>query len=136
MRIARVEAEGDAPAGLSEHDALRPNCPLAGERPVVGTQVRGKVIGASLVERATMRRPEVLRAPVAEIRLARAQVRPVGLGLDAESFDADELTGHAQQTLDDELRFLVASLAEVLVADDAVSVGEVERWPEMVVERA
>jgi hypothetical protein len=31
MRIARVEAEGDATAGLVEHDALTPDRPLPGK---------------------------------------------------------------------------------------------------------
>jgi hypothetical protein len=63
-------------------------------------------------------------------------VVPVGLCLRADPFDGDELTLHAEQPLDDALRLLVASLAEVVVADDAVRVDEVERRPVVVVERA
>src|SRR4051794_30812421 len=101
MRVARVEAEGDAPTGLSGYDVLTADGPTAGECPMVGAQVRGKLKRAWFVERPTVRRCEVLRSPVAEIRLARAQVLPIGLGLDAESFDRDELARHTQQTLDD-----------------------------------
>ena len=61
---------------------------------------------------------------------------PVGCRLDAEPFDGDELALDAEQPLDDALGLLVASLAEVLVADDAVRVDEVERRPVVVVERA
>jgi hypothetical protein len=53
-------------------------------------------------------------------------VVPFGLRLHADPFDGDELALHAEQTLDDALRFLVATLTEVLVADDAVRVDEVE----------
>ena len=51
MRVARVEAEGDAPAGLVEHDVLGPDRPLAGERPVVEAQALGELVGAAFVER-------------------------------------------------------------------------------------
>ena len=62
------------------------------------------------------------------------QVVPVGLRLHADPFDGDELALNAEQTLDDALGFLVASFAEVVVADDAVRVDEVERRPVVVVE--
>src|SRR5512133_2436449 len=38
MRVARVEAEGDAAAGLVENDILAPDRPLASEGPVVQRQ--------------------------------------------------------------------------------------------------
>ena len=50
--------------------------------------------------------------------------------------DASALALDAEQPLDDALRLLVASLAEVLVADDPVGVDEVERRPVMVGEGA
>jgi hypothetical protein len=56
-------------------------------------------------------------------------VVPVGLRLHAEAFDGDELAVDAEQLLDEALRFLVASFAEVPVADPAVGVDEVERRP-------
>ena len=46
MRVARVEPEGDAPAGLVERDVLGSDRPLAGERPVVEGQPLGKLVGA------------------------------------------------------------------------------------------
>ena len=61
---------------------------------------------------------------------------PVGCRLDAEPFDGDEFALDAEQPLDDALGLLVASFAEVLVADDALLVDEVERRPVVVVERA
>jgi hypothetical protein len=60
------------------------------------------------------------------------QVVPVGRRLHADPFDGDELALHAEQTLDDALGFVVATLTEVLVADDAVRVDEVERRPVVV----
>jgi hypothetical protein len=47
-------------------------------------------------------------------------VVPIGPRLHADPFDGDEVARNAEETLDDELRFLVATLTEVLVADDAV----------------
>jgi hypothetical protein len=60
---------------------------------------------------------------------------PIGLRLHPDPLDGDELVLDAEQPLD-ALRFLVAPFAEVVVADDAVRVDEVERRPEMVVEGA
>ena len=54
MRVARVEPEGDAPAGLVEHDVLRPDRPLAGEGPVVEAQALGELVGAAFVERGAV----------------------------------------------------------------------------------
>jgi hypothetical protein len=76
----------------------------------------------------------VLAASVAEIRLGRSQPVPVGLRLHAEPLDGVGLALDAEQPLDHPLRLLVASLAEVVVADDAVRVDEVERRPVVVVE--
>ena len=61
---------------------------------------------------------------------------PVGLRLHAQSLDRGELALDAEQPLDDALRVLVATLAEVLIADDATHVDEVEGRPEVVGERA
>jgi hypothetical protein len=51
-------------------------------------------------------------------------VVPIGCRLDAEPCDGDELALDAQQALDDAFRLLVASFAEVVVADDAVPVAK------------
>src|SRR4051794_31571504 len=113
MRVARVEAIGDAAARLCQRDVLPADRPAAGQRPAVS-----------------------LAAGVAEIRLGRAQVVPVGLRLHSDPFDRDGLALDAEQPLDQSLRLLVASLAEVVVVDDAVGVDEVERRPVVVVECA
>jgi len=63
-------------------------------------------------------------------------VVPVGCRLDPAPFDGDEFALHVEQPLDDVLRLLVASFAEVLLADDAVRVDEVEGRPVVVIERA
>ena len=103
---------------------------------MVGTQALGKLVGADLVGLGPVRGCEALAAPVAEVRLRRAQVIPVGLGLHAEAHDRDGLALDAEQVLDDALRFLVAPFAEVLVADDPLPVDEIERRPVVVVEGA
>ena len=100
---------------------------------MVEAQALGELVVAALVRRAG-RRVEVLAAVVAEVGLGRAQVVPVGLLLHADAFDGDELALDAEQLLDDALRFLVAPLAEVVVANVAVHVDEVERRPVVVVE--
>ena len=61
---------------------------------------------------------------------------PVGRRLDAEPFDGHELSLDAKQLLDDAFRFLVASFAELVVADDAVGADEVQGRPVMIGERA
>jgi len=63
-------------------------------------------------------------------------VVPVGLRLHAEPFDGDELALDPEQPLDNALRLLVTPLAEMIVADDAVRVDEVERRPVVVGEGA
>src|SRR6185312_9783602 len=121
MRVAGVEAVRDATAGPVEYDALTPDRPLAGEGPVVEAQPLEKGVGAAVVE--------ALAAGVAQIGLGRAQLLPVGLGLHAGPFDGDELALDAEQLLDHALRLLVATLAEVMVADDPLPVDEIERRP-------
>ena len=53
---------------------------------------------------------EALAAPVAEICLRRLEVVPIGRRLDAAPFDGDEFALYAEQSLDDALGLLVASL--------------------------
>ena len=55
VRVARVEAVGDAPARLIELDVLSPDRPLAGQRPVVDGQALGELVGAAFVERGAVR---------------------------------------------------------------------------------
>src|ERR671917_875231 len=122
MCITRVDPEGDAPAGLLQRDALGPCLPVPDERPPVQAQA---VPWCGL-----------LTSRVAQICLWCTQVVPVGLRLSADPFDRHKLAVDPEQLLDDALRLLVAPLAEVLVADDAVLVYEVERRPVVVGEGA
>lgn len=55
MRVARVETEGDAPAGLLGHDMLTPDRPLAGEGPGVEAQALGELVGVAFVEHGAVR---------------------------------------------------------------------------------
>src|SRR6516162_7547681 len=52
MRVARVEAVGDAPAVPVEHNILPPDRPLAGEGPVVEPEALGELVAAAFVERS------------------------------------------------------------------------------------
>jgi hypothetical protein len=71
------------------------------------------------------------RCAHSEIGLGRVQAVPVGRRLHAEAFDTNQLPLDAQQLLDEALGLLVAAFAKVLVADDAVRVGEVKRRSSM-----
>ena len=103
MRVACVEAVGDAPALLAEHDVLTPDRPVAGQRPVVDGQALGELVDAPLVERGAARGREALAARVAEIGLGGLQVVPVGLRFHPDPFDGDQVALDAEQLLDDAL---------------------------------
>ena len=78
---------------------------------------------------------------IAEIRLGRLQVRPVGLPLEANRRHGDQILPHAftaklaQQPLDDHLALGVAALAELVVPDPTFRVGDVHSGPVVVRER-
>src|SRR4051794_13328122 len=107
MRVACVEAVGDAPSRLVEHDALVPDRPLAGEGPLVQAQAP--------------RRCHALTARAAEIRLGCPQLVPVGFRLHADPFDGDEPALDPRQLLDNAFRLVVTSFAEMVVVDDAIA---------------
>src|SRR6185369_3775301 len=100
VRVARVEAEGDAAVRLLEHDALALDRPVAGEGPLVEAEALGERVAAGLVEGAAVPRCEALAAPVAEIGLRCAQLVPVRLRLDADAFDRDRLALDAEKLLE------------------------------------
>jgi hypothetical protein len=118
QRIAAVLAAHRTPTAIidAERQQMR-DCRI-------GNTASRSVVG---VMTEFTRLAEVLAALVAEIRLGRAQVVPVGLRLHAEPHDGDELALDVEQPLDSALRLLVASLAEVVVANGAVRVDEVQR---------
>jgi hypothetical protein len=136
MRVAGAEPVGDGSAGLVDHDPLAPDRPLSGQGPVVEAQPLGDLIGAAFLEGGAVRCRELVAAPVAEVGLGRPQLLPVGFGLHTDPFDRDEPALDAEQLLDDALGLLIATLAEVLVDDDAVGVDQVQRRPVVVVEGA
>ena len=55
MRVARVEAVGDAPTRLVEQNAFGPDRPVATEGPVVDAQTVGELVGTAFVERHSVR---------------------------------------------------------------------------------
>jgi hypothetical protein len=111
------------------------NRPLADERPVVDVKRPRELVDAAFVRRGAVRRREPRAAPVAEVRLGRAQAVPVGRRLYAMRFDGGKVALDAEEPLDEALGPLVAPFAEVRVADDAVGVDEVQRRPGAVGER-
>ncbi len=78
---------------------------------------------------------------VADVCLGRAQVRPVGLRLEAVGLDGDEVvtdalvTGLAQEHLNRPLALVVRTLAEVVLPDSSLCVGDVHGGPVPVAER-
>ena len=108
MHVARVEAEGDAPAGLLQDDALGLDRPRAGQGPLVEREA----VGA---------RVKPWPAPLAEVGLGRAQVVPVGRRLHALAPRRGRARARRRGALEDALGLLVAPLAEVLVADHALA---------------
>src|SRR5215211_5511236 len=134
--VTRVEPEGDASIGLVEYDVLRPGRPLAGKGPMAEAQALRDRVEAIAIQRRARRRAVLAAARGAEVGLGRPEVLPVGRRFHAGSFDRYELALHAEQLLDAALELLVASFAEMVVADDAVPVGEVQRRPVVVGEGA
>src|SRR3984885_8246305 len=88
------------------------------------------------------RRSEVLRSCKADVSLWRLDVGRVGSGLGARRAHGNRargkvaLAGLGQELLDHLLGFGVVALAEEVVADLALGVDEIIRWPIFVVERA
>ena len=101
-----------------------------------------RCVRSRLGERHTTGRGEVLSLLVAEVSLGRRQVRPVGLSLDAIGSDGDQSVadalgpGVAQQPLNHPLALFVATLAELVMPDSSVGVGDVYGGPVVVAERA
>ena len=139
--VARLEAERDPSAGLGEHSCAVGDRPRSGRRPVVEAQSRGRGVVVRLVLPETVGRGEPGRLTVAEVRLGGAQAPIVGRHLEAAGIDRHETlidvggTGVQQQLLDRHLRHGVFALAEVVVPDPSLCVGEVDRRPEVIGER-
>jgi hypothetical protein len=87
------------PPACSSTTFSRPIVHNPGEAPLVRLQF-WQLEGAALVERDAARRREALASRVAEIRLRRSQVAPVGRCLDAGSHRGYEITLDAEQPLD------------------------------------
>src|SRR4051812_15361862 len=97
--------------------------PVAGERPLIQRQLRGR-IGA----------PDP--AALADVGLPRPQRLPVrGLGEPAR-FNADGFLVDAQELLDRSLALLVVALAEVVKTDSTDAIDEVKGGPILVRQRS
>ena len=95
-----------------------------------------------LVEALTVWRGEAGSAPIAQVCLGRSQIAPIRRHLGAFGLDGHErrievfLARFAKQLLNNHLRHGVLALAEVVVADPSLLIGDVERRPEVVGEGA
>ena len=78
----------------------------------------------------------MLAASISQIRLWCTQVVPVCLRLHPTTLNGHWLAFDIEQPLEDTFGLFVAALAEVVIADDAVPVDEVERRPVVVLEGA
>src|SRR5438445_6933183 len=99
-------------------------------------------VGARLVERCTTGSRKVLSLLVAEVRLRRSQGRPVSLSLVTIGSDRDQVvtdalaSGVAEQLLNDPFALFVLTLAELVMPDSTLRVGDVYRRPVLVAESA
>jgi hypothetical protein len=130
MEIAGVKLIDDTSIGLVEHRGPLLDGPIAGERPAVEPQSRGRSIDTRLIERCTTGRCKALGAFVADIVFLRLQVRPVRRRLDAAAFDRNEAlpeadrSGLRKQSLNELFRFLVRALAKLLMPDAPLRIDE------------
>ena len=140
--VAGVEAERNPSVGRVQHACAALDRPVSGERPLVGHQHLRCGVGAGDADLGAAPRREVLALRVAEVRLRRAQVRPIGLGLESIQRGGDEVVSYAidsrlaQQLLNAPFALVVSALAELVVADSSLRVGDVNRRPVTVVECA
>ena len=116
--------------------------PGPGEVPVVEGQPRCRGVPVRPVEPRAGLRGEPAALAVAEVGLGRLQRPPVGRHLQAAGLDHHEVlvdvlcAGLEQELLDDHLGHGVLALAEVVVPDAALGIGDVQRRPEAVGEGA
>ena len=96
----------------------------------------------SPVERGIARRGEPPCLLETQVGLGRLQARPFGLSLQTVRSDRHQVAGYAlpsglaQQPLNEPLALFVSALAELMVPDPSISVGDVDGRPISVVERA
>ncbi len=140
VHVPGMEPVHDPPAGLVQHDRFLSRRPVTGERPLVELELRRHRVRARLVRRHAIGRREVLRPLVAEIILRRPQVPPVCRRLDALALHRHQPLAHRtavrlrQQQLDHLLGLVVCALTEVMVANPAPRIDEVDRRPVVVAE--
>ena len=115
--------------------------PRAGRRPFVELEARRRRIAVRLVELLPVGRREAAAPAIPEVRLGRSERPPVGGDLEALRVHRDEFRIEAldarleEQLLDDHLGHGVLALAEVVVADPSLGVGDVQGRPVVVGER-
>src|SRR5215471_8316022 len=141
MKVARVKALQDPSAGTAEECRLPADCPFASKSPLIERQTRGCRIDAPAIHVGTARRSEVLRSVVADVSLRRLQVGPISCGFDAFSIDRHGVTvtkasdtRFSEQPLNDGLRPLIFTLAELMLPNPSTHIDEVESRPVLVIE--
>src|ERR1700730_3750130 len=120
MHVVGREAERDRSVGSVQHAGPALDRPVPGESPLVEPERVWRDVRSRLVERDTTGRREVLSLLVAEVRLGRREVRPIGLRLETVRDDGDQSVadaldaGLAQQLLNDPFALFVPTLAELV----------------------
>ena len=125
MKIASMKSIGDGGARLLRCRLLRADSPCAGEAPLVQTRPTVRIRFRSVLDDAP-RRDKAFGALVADVCFRRLVIAFRRRRLRARRMHRDDTPWHAgssrfgEQLLDHFLRFIVAALAEVMVADAAL----------------
>ena len=140
MHVAGVESVGDRTTRLREERRHRADPPVAGQRPVVAPQLRGRV-HVALIRYDAAGRSEAGGTAISDVGLRGTQAGPVGRRFDTGGLEEHEAlvdvdTGLAQEHLEDHLGFLVLAFAEVVVSDTPFGVAEIESRPVVIAEGA
>ena len=116
--------------------------PRAAEAPRVERQPARIAVDGRLIEPGDVLLRERVGLPIPEIALGCPERAPVGRHLEAARLHIDEVevelrrAGVVEELLDDHLGHPVLALAEVVEADPALGIGEIDGRPEVVREGA
>jgi len=142
MQVARLKAEGEAPACAVQQHALAFHRPLAAQAPLVRSKLGRRLVDLRAISDDPARRRKTARTFVAQIALVRQRRRGARCRFDTLPLGRHEARRNlrparlGQQLLDHLLRLVVLVLAELVVADAPLRVDEIERGPVLVVEPA
>src|SRR5215467_4210115 len=142
MEIARVKAKDDLAVRLCRESLLLPDVPPALEPPLVDVQSSRSRVAFVVVALDVFRGGPVFLSQVADVGLGRSdgaevrrRLRAACVHLHVAARGRRVRVVLVQQLLDDVLRFLIVAFPEMMMADPALPVDEVVRWPVAILER-